>query len=160
MRESVFIVALMSAACITPEMRNKVATMADLRERNGACAIGDYGSFTSPASVIACAQTGSPGTLDDDGSTPYLVSKFQSDSFELSNPGNWQFTVSESGRELIKLRLPADVPNVGVCGSWGCFKDGIAITPLPEPWKPGKYTLRYVCAFDTRRVATMTITLR
>ena len=160
MRRSLLVLSSITAACVTTEMHHRVATMDDLRVRQGACSIDDSLSrLGSPMSIISCAQKGSPGILDDDGATPFLISKFLSDSFELSNPGNWQLTLYEGGREVMKQRLPSNVPSVGICGSWGCLKNGFAISRLPEDWRPGKYSLTYVCTFDTSVVTSTTLTL-
>jgi hypothetical protein len=155
------LLVLAVAACVTPAMRNKVAPLDATRTKPfGVCALDGIGTVSSPMSITSCAVRGSPGMLDDDGTTPFLLSKFQSETFGLSNPGSWQLAVRKDGREVLKIVLPERVPDVGICTSTGCFKDGLSLIRLPEAWTPGTYAFSYVCTFDTALVANMSITLQ
>jgi len=139
-----------------------VGTLADLRvPPQGICARAEaQGRTVNGVAVRTCIQTGSPGTLNDDPPTAYVVSRITGWTFEDSNPGAWQLTITdERGREVYKSILERRVPDVGVCTSTGCLKNGVSAIRVPELWSPGKYTFRYVCAFDTSAVATITFTL-
>lgn len=146
-------VAVALSGCMAMLPRASVHPRAKLRDRNGACTYFDKGNV--------CAFTGSPGTLSDDGKTPLLKVYVQDWGWQLSNPGNWQITVTApDGRVLLKKIMEKAVPNVGTCISSGCLKWAIDVLEMPEPWSPGVYAFDFVCVFDTSIVDHSTITLQ
>lgn len=109
----------------------------------------------------ACALIGAPGTLADDGQTPMLVTTVSALSSGSANPGNWQLTIFRpDGTEALQTMLTKKVPDVGECTAYGCERYGIDVMKVPVDWTPGMYRLRYVCSFDTSKVAEMTIAVQ
>ncbi len=108
----------------------------------------------------ACAVTGAPYALDDDGKTPVLYTILQGPTFEDADPGNWLLVVTgPDGSELMHERFGHKVPDVGMCSAYGCRKVSATHAIVPSPWAAGAYRLRYVYANDTRITTVITMRL-
>lgn len=153
------ILLVAGCATIAPE---RTGTLSDMRKyREGLCAASDVahtGFFPTPSTTaVICAQTGAPGTLNDDGKTPFVIVKLVGFDFETTNSSNYQLEVFKDGQPFFKgmfARSPASVPSVGPCTSSSCLKTGIGVLTMPEPWEPAVYTFRLTCAFNTSYVAS------
>src|ERR1700694_664978 len=47
----------------------------------------------------------------------------------------------------------------GTAVSTAALSGNVDVLVMPAPWQPGVYRMRYVCAFDTRRVVDLSIAL-
>ena len=156
MRHSLMVIAV--ACCLScGGARAVTASAGDLRGNGGVCTSYFFGLFRPI--IVACAQVGSPGTLNDDGKTPMLVVKTIADSFEHANSGNWQLTVTDaSGKQLLRQMLERRIHDVGACTQYNCIKQSVDVVQVPT-WDAGVYNLRFVRAFDTSLVAEMQLTI-
>ncbi len=119
----------------------------------------DAARLSGTHNITSCAQVGSPGTIADDGKTPFIISMFGSDGWELANPGNWQLKVFHDGNLAFKRILKQSVPSVGYFNSSGCNKHDSDVQTFEYGWKPGSYRFRYTCSFDTSRVVENVVTV-
>lgn len=147
--------AACTPAAFYPGQPNTTHRLDALRTEDGACSHAWLGS----TDIRACAQTGAPFTLAD-SSEPRLVTKLSAASFSDADPSNWLvIVVGPDGKELLRQTHEKVVPEVGMCTEYGCNKWSISSLPMPTAWSPGRYLVRYVCAFDTRRIVDLSIRL-
>lgn len=111
--------------------------------------------------ITSCAITGQPGTLDDDGRTPFLVTTVTGPANAPSaDTGSWQLEVFRGQDLMSKGRMERNWPPnltciISPCNSWSMSGDR-----MPFAWGPGTYTFRYTLSFDTSTVATNTLMIR
>lgn len=150
------LLVVLTAGCVVQTYPNTVHRAADLRTEVGACSNAMAGDVL----VRACAATGSPFMLSDDGKTPLLWSYFRGPDFLGTDPGNWQVEIfAPDGALLLKERPAHSVANVADCSQYGCYKTNVESLHLPSPWGRGLYRMRYTSALDTRIVAELTMRL-
>jgi hypothetical protein len=127
---------------------------AALRTRDGACVTLDMDAVIT---IKSCLEIGSPGTLDDDGTTPVLVSVVHSKSISLADPNGYQITVRVNGVEALKTMGREDVPSVG-SGYLPFY--AVDIQKLPSAPTTGQVVeIEWIAAWDTAIKKTGTITL-
>ncbi|SRR6266852_4204479 len=132
-----------------------------LRSQGGACADAyvQDSVLVKSTNLRGCARIGAPFTTADDDA-PLLITHLSGPSFPDVDPSSWLVILTgPDGKELIRQTGPSGIGEVGNCDEYGCEKWNVFLLTLPSPWKPGTYHVRYICAFDTRRVADLSLTL-
>lgn len=147
---------LIVAACSTTS--NGRGQISQLRARGGLCTSV---SPTMVNKITTCAIVGQPGTLDDDGRTPFLVTTVTGPANAPSaDTGSWQLEIFR-GQELVSRgRMSKNWPPELNCIISPCTSWSLAGSKMPFDWTPGIYSFRYTLAFDTSVVATNTLTIQ
>ena len=106
--------------------------------------------------IESCLQIGTPKTLTDDGTTPYLVVTVWSDGLELADPGKFRIHVKQDG-VLFLNQAPhssSDMPKLAL--TEGGFFNIEVIELQRTPVAGETWAIEYTASFDVRSTATAT----
>jgi hypothetical protein len=143
-----------------------------LHARTGICTESTLnGSFAAIAahtalkSIQTCLHVGMPGTLNDDGKTPWIATVVTGDAnAPNADVGNWQLEAFYNGAPAGKRMLTHDgVPHLNCGGTRGgseCESWSNDAVEWSRPFAPGTYVFRYTYALDTSITVVNTITVQ
>lgn len=161
----------MGVAGCAAEAGNTVGAVDALRTRAGICSKSTLnGSMSAIAtnsaqrSIETCLRVGMPGTLADDGRTPFIATMVTGDAnAPNADAGNWQVEVFYNGAPMGKRMMArAGVPQLtcgAATGGAPCDSWSTDLMQWAVPFAPGTYVFRYTFALDTSVTTTNTITI-
>jgi hypothetical protein len=121
------------------------------RDEDGVCAHHEI--ISSNDVIKACARQGAGGAVLYSDLTFYARDPY-------GDGASWHVVVTrDDGVDVLDTHLTGARPKRGFCVASVCFGRFISLDPAGEPWRAGRYELRYTSAADgkTRR---MSITLQ
>lgn len=137
------------AGCVGP---TRVASMADLRTQEGACAMASGSAWTADV----CFRRGSPNQLDDDPNRSLMLVTMRSGSIDLATTSAYRFTVYQDGQLLHRGMGGDDVPSVG---AYNQFR-GIWVKELGGELGRGTYKVVITPSYNVAGAKTVEITVR
>jgi hypothetical protein len=121
------------------------------RDKDGVCA---HHEISSSNDVIkACARQGAGGAVLYSDLTWYERDPY-------GDGASWHVVVTrDDGVDVLDTRLTGALPKRGLCVASVCYDRFVSLDPIAEPWRAGRYELRYTSAADGR-TRRMSITLQ